>query len=462
MHNIVGYFIGNNGVEDTKNWDKRIVNPRGMNSFNSIVIDSSSNVYVSGYGSELVSVSSSYDWWIKKYSFDGTEIDFGGSTVAPCGIGTSPCSTNTKDLVFDHNNGKDAILSMVIDHSGNIIVAGYGDNIVDNYSKADWLIKKFNTSGVELDFGGSSLDPCGSGITPCSTNFKDRAYDGSSSIDMAKAITTDSSGNIYIAGFGSRLINVSSSTDCWIKKFSVSGIEDTGSWNKIYNSTTYDELYSIAVDAADNIIVAGYGHNLVSQYSGNDWWIKKYNSAGSELNFGGSNLGPCGTGATPCTTDTLDMVLDFDGLQDRATGITVDSSNNVYIAGYATIDSMTASGTYWIVKKFSNTGVEDKESWDKMLPYGYGIPYAIKKDAFDNIYLVGNGSNLIKHTSGSDWIILKFNAQGREDVYGWKKFYNFDGKDIAVTIAIGTYEVYVSGYGGVSGNGDDVCIKKFY
>ncbi len=462
MNTIIRYFDGNNGVEDTKNWDKRIVNPKGINSINSIVIDSTSNVYVAGYGSELVSASSSYDWWIKKFSFDGTELDFGGSSAAPCGTGTSPCSTNTKDLVFDHNNGNDAILSMVLDHSGSIIVAGYGDNIVDDYSKTDWWIKKFSTSGVELDFGGASLVPCGSGTTPCSTNVKDRAYDGNSSIDIAKAVMTDSLGNIYIAGFGSRLINVSSSTDCWVKKFSMSGIEDTANWNKMYNGTTYDEVYSIAADASGSIIVAGYGHNLVSASSGNDWWIKKYNSGGDELNFGGDDTDPCGTGASPCTTNTLDMALDVNELQDRATAVAVDSANNVYVAGYVTTDSMTAIGTYWHVKKFSDTGVEDMKGWDKLLFYGYGMPCAVKTDAYDNVYLVGNGSNLITITSGSDWIIKKFNAQGHEDVYRWRKFYNFNGKDTAMAIAIGTYEVYVAGYGGVSGNGDDVCIKKFY
>ena len=63
--------------------------------------------------------------------------------------------------------------------------------------------------------------------------------------------------------------------DWWIKKFDANGNEDTINWNKKLNSV-YDYAYSIAIDINNNIYVAGCGVNLVNLSSGYDWWIKKF------------------------------------------------------------------------------------------------------------------------------------------------------------------------------------------
>jgi hypothetical protein len=240
--------------------------------------------------------------------------------------------------VFDGGtDAADIITAIVTDSNNNVYVVGFGKNIVDASSDLDWWIKKFDSSGNELDFGGSGYPAAGSGLSPCTTNGKDAVFDNSSGIgiidDRAHAAAIDSTDNIYVVGEGYDLVNASSKNDWWIKKFSSNGVEDSAWEKKIDGGSGDGEVArSVAVDSSDNVYVAGYGNNLVNGSSGHDWWVKKYSSLGVE--------------------DTAwEKKFDGNAGSDQAYGLAIDSYDCVYIVGYGSnIQNDTSSYDLWIHK----------------------------------------------------------------------------------------------------------------
>lgn len=108
----------NDGVENIHNWNKHIdANNRWDKPF-SIEIENS-DIYISGYGSNLISDSSDYDWWIKKYTLDGEEI---------------------WNNVIGKDNSKETIVTSQI-YNGSLFVAGAED---EDYI---WGIKSISLNG---------------------------------------------------------------------------------------------------------------------------------------------------------------------------------------------------------------------------------------------------------------------------------------------------------------------------
>jgi hypothetical protein len=90
-------------------------------------------------------------------------------------------------------------------------------------------------------------------------------------------VAVDTNGNVYVVGYGTNIASSSSGNDWWIKKFSSSGVEDTSNWDKrIDGNSGEDFAYSVAVGSEGSAYVGGYGSNLVSSTSGSDWWVKKF------------------------------------------------------------------------------------------------------------------------------------------------------------------------------------------
>ncbi|MCP4134134.1 MAG: hypothetical protein GY754_24390 [bacterium] len=229
------------GVEDTTNWDKKIDGNGGDDTVHSLAIDSSDNVFAACKSQNIVTSSSGYDIWIKKYSSDGVE------------------DSANWDKKFDFNNDNDSNPHVAIDSDDNIYVAGTGKNLVSDSSSSDWFIKKYSNDGVE------------------DTTRWDKKFDGNSDSDAIYSITIDSNNNLYVAGYGKNLISSTSNLDCWIKKFLSDGVEDTLEWNMMFDQNEWTNIVSsIAVDSSNNIFMVGYGYNLKNSHSYFDAWLMKY------------------------------------------------------------------------------------------------------------------------------------------------------------------------------------------
>ncbi len=179
-------------------------------------------------------------------------------------------------------------------------------------------------------------------------------------------------------------------------------------WTNRYDSFLGNEAYGITADSLGNVYITGMirtGGGAFRRYC-----TIKYDSYGSPL------------------WNTLDV-----GFQDIACGVTVDSSNNVYITGrsvwtqanygYCTIKYDTSGNSLW-TNRYDSGGMDEA--------------YGIAVDSSDNIYVTGNSSNnycTIKYTSSSIAI--------------WTNFYDSGGDDTAYGVAVDSSDnIYVTGQSG--------------
>ena len=200
---------------------QRTLGGAGTDAGTGIAVDSSGNVYVTGY---TVS-DSSYNVLIAKYNTSGViqwQRTLGG---------------------INNDTGN----SIAVDSSGNVYVTGYtGSQGAGGY---DILIAKYNTSGViqwQRTFGG--ID-----------------------IDVGAGIAVDSSGNVYVTGY-----TVSAGAyDILIAKYNTSGVIQ---WQRTLGGAGTDAGTGIAVDSSGNVYVTGYTGSQGA--GGNDILIAKYNTSG--------------------------------------------------------------------------------------------------------------------------------------------------------------------------------------
>jgi archaellum component FlaF (FlaF/FlaG flagellin family) len=383
--------------ENTTAWNKKYDDgyTTGWNDVAySVATDTENNVYVVGYGTKLNSSGSGSDWWIMKFDEDGARLwkknynkESGDIAYSVCadtnnkvyvvGYGTNLNGTSTGSdwwiMRFDGAtgtrewnktyNGKgsnDVAYSVATDTNNNVYVVGSGNNLVGSTSD-DWWFMKFDSSGNRL---------------------WNKSYDGGySQSDIAYSVATDSSNNIYIAGY--KKISMTQ-YDWWIKKFDSSGTEDTANWNNTYSTsgtTSIDWAFSVAVDNANNVYVVGIN-------CAGDWWIKKFDSSGND------------------DTANWNKTYNSGSSSGYALSVTTDTVSNVYVVGYRTSPSKD-----WWIKKFNSTGVEDTNNWNWNLTYdgdsGADEAKSVTADTNGNIYVAGYGENL-NGTGDYDWWIKKF------------------------------------------------------
>ncbi len=316
------------GSEDTVHWNKYFDGNAGNDAALSAACDTDGNLYVVGFGTNLISNMSSEDWWIKKFDANGNEDTIhwnkkihGGGTSFP----------------------KDRAQAVAVDSDGSVYVAGYGSSLVGTNTQEDWWIKKFDSDGNED-----------------TTNWNKKI--GTSLSDRANAIALDGDGNVYVAGTADNFM-------VWIKKFDPDGNEDTAHWNKAISDFL---VSSMAMDQDGNVVVAGCGPGAASY----DWLIKKFSADGVEDTANWNKL-----------VDTSIMDMSSYVAVDSSGNVFVAGSVYNLISAASGSESISD----WLIKKYTSAGVEDTTNWNKGFD-GVGnddFPYSAAVDAKGNVFVVG-------------------------------------------------------------------------
>ena len=194
-----------------------------------LAIDDSGNVYVTGYSQIIDPYQTNNDYATVKYNSSGQE-----QWVSRYG---------------SQGHANDNAYAIAVDNSGNVYITGQGVGL----TSFDYNTIKYSSSGIQQWIAH---------------------YDGTGHAeDIAKAITVDDSGNVYVTGASYS----SSSVDYATVKYNSSGNE---LWVNRYNGPGNGNDYSVAIvtDINNNIYVTGWSKG--NNNSDNDYTTIKYNSSG--------------------------------------------------------------------------------------------------------------------------------------------------------------------------------------
>jgi uncharacterized delta-60 repeat protein len=333
-----------------------------------VAVDSSGNVYVTGYSY----TGANYDFRTIKYNSSGSVI-----------------WNVTYNSGSDDGTHGDEAHGIAVDSSGNVYVTGYSWN-GSNY---DFRTIKYNSSGSMI---------------------WNVTYD-SGSYEMAWDVAVDGSGNVYVTGDswnadGTRI-------DFRTIKYNSSG---SVIWNVTYDIGNTDRARGVAVDGSGNVYVTGY----MSSYPNDGYHTIKYNSSGS----------------------VIWSVVSGEGCI-KASGVAVDGSGNVYVTG-----GSASSSCYYRTIKYNQSG---SKVWDVTYDSGTNADYAndIAVDGSGNVYVTGNTWGIYN----DDYRTIKYNSSGSEV---WNVTYNGGSVDSANSIAVdGSGNVYITGESRNTSNYDYRTIK---
>jgi hypothetical protein len=161
------------------------------------------------------------------------------------------------------------------------------------------------------------------------------AYMGSPGVDFGAGVATDATGNVYVTGYYTGLMNLYNSSNTYVSNLAQYGGQDVFlvkydtngqvRWGARTGSPGTDAGTALATDVSGNVYVTGYYAGLMniynssnvyvsnlSQYGGQDVFLIKYGPSG-EFRWG-ARTGSPGT--------------------DAGNGVAVDVTGNVYVSGY--------------------------------------------------------------------------------------------------------------------------------
>jgi uncharacterized delta-60 repeat protein len=359
------FFLTKYDSTGTKVWTRQLGADLSLTRAYGVATDSSGNIFVAGStGGELDgnSLTGTEDFFLTKYNSAGTK-------VWTKQLGTASIYTKA--------------YAVATDSSGNIFVAGFTGGGLDGNTLTgteDLFLTKYNSTG---------------------TKVWTKQLGVASKLTEGFGVATDSSGNIFVAGYTSGGLDGNSLTGVY--DFFATKYDPTGAklWTKQMGATSQQtEGVAVATDASGNVFVAGYtdgGLDGNSLTGSEDLFVTKYDSTSTKAWT--KQLGTLG----PSNVE--------------ANAATVDGSGNLYIAGDTTggLDGNTQTGTNdFFVTKYNTTGTK---LWTRQLGVAaaFTSAYGVATDSSENIYVAGqtqdglDGNSL---TGYGDFFVTKYDSAG--------------------------------------------------
>jgi hypothetical protein len=261
---------------------------------------------------------------------------------------------------------------------------------------------------------------------------------GTSGGDVARGVAVDSNNNVYITGYTEGELDGinAGGYDAFLAKYDSAG---TIVWTTQLGTTMADVAYGVAVDSNNNVYITGYTRDDLDgsgNAGGNDAFLAKYDSAGTIVWT--KQLGTSGS--------------------DIASGVAIDSSNNVYITGNTLGDlggSGNAGGADAFLAKYDSAG---NIVWTKQLrTIGNDKAQGVAVDSNNNVYITGYTSGDLGGSGNAgvfDAFLAKYDSAG---TIVWTKQLGSTKSEIAYMVAIDSNNnVYITGYtsGDLGGSGN--------
>lgn len=256
--------------DGTQQWVARYNGPgTDADVINSMTVDASGNVYVTGSsGGGSAGSGDSYDdittikynalgdtLWTKTYKGPGTSPDEGNKIIIDnlgnvyvTGTTYVDTSVNENIITIKYNSGGTELWKKFFNGPGNNTDEGTAIG-VDSFYNVYVTGKSVYSLADGFDIVTIKYDSIGNELW-------DRNFNGSSNgNDESQAITIDAEGNIYVAGTS---VNTSTAEDYQLIKYNPSGIQQ---WEQAYTypngSGSQEYVAALFVDSANNIYVAG-------------------------------------------------------------------------------------------------------------------------------------------------------------------------------------------------------------
>lgn len=325
-------------------------------------------------------------------------------------------------------SGDDEVRAIDIDSSGNLYLGGYTSGSLGEANAGGndiFVAKILSTGSLDTSFGNNGVIQLGR------TTMGDRADQD----DTLSDLKVDSSGNIYLAGFTFSDLGETRAggLDAFVAKLSSDGSLDLtygggDGITQLGNTTlttadSNEEVSAMHLNSDGTVLITGFTtSDLEETGNGEDIFVAKLDNTGNlDTSFSTNGLLHMGTitigaGATG---------------NERATGIGVDGSSNVYITGYVNgnFEETNAGNNDIVVVKLTSAGAFDT-SYDTngivhlgatTLPAGTQSEYArdLLVDSSGALYIGGHTqSSLGGETFGGgfgDALVIKLSAAGALD-----------------------------------------------
>ncbi len=311
-----------------------------------------------------------------------------------------------------------------------------------------------------------------------------KGIDSVGAADKANGVAVDSQGNVYVVGTTAGDLGdqpIEGSNDVYLRKYDAAG---TLIYTQRLGATENASGFAVAVDGNDNVIVAGQvsGTLTTDGYGGNyDTFVTKYSSDGQEL-FTRQAAPFANDAALAITIDSSDNIflaglaygaiandqtygggsdayvtkLDSSGTlvynkqfaeagDEKATAITVDNAGNVYVAG-------ENDGSLF-VRKYADTSSNDPALWEHTAALGSeGAATGIALDSNNDVYFTGYttsstlfGTPVTAHSGGVDGFLGKLDNATGAVTFGTFFGTTADDRSYGVAIDTSTNDAYITG-----------------